>query len=265
MPSVLPLPFEDAAARAGSTPTASSAVSSTASNLTTSTGTLAAALGTLLGAPASVPSTSVTAPPSVISPAPVAAPIAAPVLTPGNEINPIQLPVPAGGKPPLTENGIAADLGVDKSGSVGNLDIEQINAVLAAIEAQFNGDRNALLADQSELGFMYKLLTNELARAQGDAQASAEGGALQRGVFRSGIHAGDQARIAQEFALQEAAIARENEMRTNAITQQLASLQAQQAAAQSQAAVGLAQQQLGADADLAAALALVPEFNQAPQ
>lgn len=108
---------------------------------------------------------------------------------------------------------------------------QDIAAALAAIEAEFGLTREQLLADQTMIGAQYRLLTAQMARAQARALESAESGALQRGLFRSGIFAAETGDIAQSFGEQQSQLAQQTAEQTSGLQAQIDALEAQKAAA----------------------------------
>lgn len=104
---------------------------------------------------------------------------------------------------------------------------EDIAAALAAIEAEFGLTREQLMADQTIIGAQYRLMTTQLARRREQALEQTEAGALQRGLFRSGIYAAEAGKVSQEFADAEAQAFQEKTSQELAIEQRLATLEAE--------------------------------------
>lgn len=104
---------------------------------------------------------------------------------------------------------------------------EDIAAALAAIEAEFGLTREQLMADQTIIGAQYRLMTAQLARRRESALEQTEAGALQRGLFRSGIYAAEAGKVSQEFADAEAQAFQEKTSQELAIEQRLATLEAE--------------------------------------
>lgn len=159
----------------------------------------------------------VTAPPTVTQPPP------APVVRP--EVKP--LPKIADTEQPM-----------DKTSGVGDrltgFTEADITASLAAIEAEYGLTREELLRDQSYIGAQYRLLTAQLARQRQLALEGAEAGALQRGLFRSGIFAEEAGKVQQSFADAQAQMAQETLAEEGQILSQLETLDAERGNAQAQ-------------------------------
>ena len=111
---------------------------------------------------------------------------------------------------------------------------QDIQAALAAIEAEFGLTRAELMRDQTMIGAQFRLLTAQLARQQEKALGQAEAGALQRGLFRSGIYAAEAGEVGQQFAEKQAEFQTAADAQQLAITERLGSLTAEQATAQAQ-------------------------------
>lgn len=140
--------------------------------------------------------------------------------------------------------------GGDKTGSTKLEDLteEQIAQAMSAIEARFGLTREQLLADKSAAGLAYKRLLGELTRVRQQAAEGVEQDALRRGLFRSGIHAEQQADVQQQFAEQRAAAAAERQQRVDAINQALSELKSQQAAEQASTEAEIRREALLAEA-----------------
>lgn len=108
---------------------------------------------------------------------------------------------------------------------------QDIAAALAAIEAEFGLTREELLRDQTMIGAQYRLLTAQLARQRSRALEGAEAGALQRGLFRSGIFASEVGEIGQQFAEVEAEQSAAKQAQQAELQAQIEALEAQKEAA----------------------------------
>lgn len=170
---------------------------------------------------------------------PTVAPITAPV------VQPQVAPAPATTATPVVTKAPAADpadtvtppspteAAVDdyQNTTLARFTAADIEAALAAIEAEFGLTREQLLGDQTMIGAQYRLLTAQLARQQAKALEGAEAGALQRGLFRSGIFAAEAGDIGQQFGEAQAQAAQQKQSQELQISNQLATLGAAEAAA----------------------------------
>lgn len=111
-----------------------------------------------------------------------------------------------------------------------------ISASLAAIEAEYGLTREELLRDQTMIGAQYRLLTAQLSRQRQLALEGAEAGALQRGLFRSGIFAAEAGQVEGQFGEAQAQLAQETLGKEGEIISQLETLEARQGNAQAQEA-----------------------------
>lgn len=132
----------------------------------------------------------------------------------------------------------------------------ELAAALKALESQYNLSREQLLADQTEAGDQYRFIMSALQRSKEEAILGAQSGALQRGVLRSGIYLGDEAKVNQQFASQESAASADKAAKLNAIQMAIADLEAQFATGQASTATGVVQAQLASMKELANSLAL---------
>lgn len=114
-------------------------------------------------------------------------------------------------------------------------DASTLEAILASIEARYGLSKDQLLADESEVGRLYRFLQSNLAQQQAGAIASSQDEAVQRGILRSGIQLQREGQIENEFAQQKSFASAENAAKLEAIRRQLANLEAQ-AVAERQAA-----------------------------
>jgi hypothetical protein len=155
---------------------------------------------------------------------------AAPASTPTTvaAADPVQADAPAEVAAPTTTETAVDDY---QQSALARFTAADIEAALAAIEAEFGLTREQLIGDQTMIGAQYRLLTAQLARQQARALEGAEAGALQRGLFRSGIFAAEVGDIGQEFGEQQAKFAAEKQSKDLAITSRLATLGAEEAAA----------------------------------
>lgn len=115
-------------------------------------------------------------------------------------------------------------------------DASTLEAILASIEARYGLSKDQLLADESEVGRLYRFLQSNLAQQQAAAVASSQDEAVQRGILRSGIQLQREGAIENEFAQQKSFASAENAAKLEAIRRQLANLEAQQVAEQQAAA-----------------------------
>lgn len=111
---------------------------------------------------------------------------------------------------------------------------DDIAAALAAIEAEFGLTREELLRDQTLIGAQYRLLTAQLARQREKALGQAEAGALQRGLFRSGIFAAEVGDIAQQFGEAQAEAQTQYQAQNLNFESQLEALDAEKARVQAE-------------------------------
>lgn len=82
-----------------------------------------------------------------------------------------------------------------------------IAAAMQQIEAEYGLSREELLRDQTMIGAQYRLLQTQLARQRQQALEGAEAGALQRGLFRSGIYAKEYGQVSQTYTDEQATLA----------------------------------------------------------
>lgn len=209
--------------------------------------------------------------PSSVSSAPTPAPAAAPVpssvastwtntgiaTNPGSGVT--QAPVSAPATAPT--GGGTGNPTYDDSAYRAQREAE-LQAALRALEAEHNLSREALLSDQTEAGDQYRFILAELQRSRQEAIAMAQGNALQRGILRSGIYLGDEAKVNQEFASQEAAAAADRTQKLNAIQTAIADLESTFASGQAATSAGVVQQQLSAMRELANSLAADDALSQ---
>ncbi len=106
-----------------------------------------------------------------------------------------------------------------------------IEAALAQIEAEFGLTRAELLRDETMLGAQYRLLSAQLVRQRQRSLETAEAGALQRGLFRSGIFAEEVGDVSRDFAEAEAQQVANRQAQEGAIEGERATLAASQAQA----------------------------------
>lgn len=114
-----------------------------------------------------------------------------------------------------------------------------VEKAMSAIEARFGLDRETLLADQSEIGDLYRLLNLRAERERVLAVEQTQEAALERGLFRSGIHAEEQGRVAEQFADLTTDLAREESQRLADIQRALAGLEAEEEQEKVSTAVGI--------------------------
>lgn len=107
---------------------------------------------------------------------------------------------------------------------------EDIAAALAEIEAEFGLTQAELMADQTMVGAQYRLLYAQLGRQRERALQGAEAGALQRGLFHSGIYAQEVGEISGEYAEARAQYLKDQQAKEAAIASQLATMPAEMAA-----------------------------------
>lgn len=119
-----------------------------------------------------------------------------------------------------------------------------------------------MLADQTEAGDQYRFILSAIQRSREEAIAQTQSGALQRGVLRSGIYLGDEAKVNQEFASQESAAAADKAFKLNAIQQAIAGLESQFAEGRAGTSAGVVQQQLESMRMLAQSLAADDALSQ---
>jgi hypothetical protein len=114
---------------------------------------------------------------------------------------------------------------------------------MSQIEAEFGLTRAQLLADQTTIGAQYRLLEGQLARQRQLSLQGAEAGALQRGVFRSGIYAKEYSDVAGQFAEQQAQLAQQQSSEEGQLAAELATLDARKAAEQASRASEIIRQE----------------------
>lgn len=129
-----------------------------------------------------------------------------------------------------------------------DLTAESLNAMLAAIEAQYGLTSEQLLLDESDIGRQYRLIAMEAQRAGAQARDSLAANAVDRGILRSGIYADQAGQLEAQLAEQAAARQAEEQRKLAEIEAQRAALGAQQAADEAAAAQQAAA--LGLDLDL---------------
>jgi hypothetical protein len=133
-----------------------------------------------------------------------------------------------------------------------DLDLQAIEATIAAIEAQTGLTREQLLASQDDIGRQYRFLVAQARRAQEVALEGVANAAIERGIFRSGIAAQGFADTNQQFTEQIAQLNAAQAQETAGIDAQLAALPQQAAAQAAQARAANANTVL--DVDLLRAL-----------
>lgn len=213
--------------------------------------------------PAAAPAPSITSPPRTAAPTPV--PAAAP------QVPPPAAPPPGGGAQLQGAGGgqVPAAGGAEGTGNPAYDDSQyraqreaELTSALRAMESQFNLSREQLLADQTEAGDQYRFILSALQRSKEEAIANAQSGALQRGVLRSGIYLGDEAKVNQEFASQEASAGSDRAAKLNAIQMAIADLEGSFSQGVASGSSDIVQQQLAAMKEMANSLSLDDALGQ---
>ena len=159
------------------------------------------------------------------------------------------------GAPSPTAPGSGADA---DAGAPGNaVDLDALEQMLAAIEAQYGLNREQLLAGEGEASDLYRFVVANLASARQQAVQGVKEGGIRRGILRSGITAENQARVQNQFAQQEQDAIAQRDRRLADISLALQQLDADLNREKTNTAVQYAETNLGTDEDLARALQLV--------
>lgn len=116
----------------------------------------------------------------------------------------------------------------------GNLSAEQIQQVMAQLQAQLDLDLAGVGLQQANLGFQRDVGMREIAQSQLEGLQAAERNALQRGIFNSGIRVGNQQEVIKQAGEAKADLQR-------GITLGLQQLQLQVAQLKNQFAMGVGQ------------------------
>jgi hypothetical protein len=126
----------------------------------------------------------------------------------------------------------------------GTFDQGTLNQILTALEAQYGLTREQLLADQSEIGQLYRFVQSNLNGLERNAMLGVQENSLSRGVLRSGIHLENASRVEQDFAQRRAQAEAEKATKLGYIQRQLAELEAELLAERNVTAQGVGQQGL---------------------
>ena len=131
--------------------------------------------------------------------------------------------------------------------------------ILTALEAQYGLSQEQLLADQSEVGRLYRFINQNLGRMETTALEGGVESSLGRGILRSGIHLEQQAETERDFAERQASAEGEQAQQLTYINNQLAQLEAQKQAEIMAAAQGFGQQGLNYAQQYAGSGAFAPQ------
>ena len=131
--------------------------------------------------------------------------------------------------------------------------------ILTALEAQYGLSQEQLLADQSEVGRLYRFINQNVGRMETTALEGGVESSLGRGILRSGIHLEQQAETERDFAERQASAEGEQAQQLTYINNQLAQLEAQKQAEIMAAAQGFGQQGLNYAQQYAGSGAFAPQ------
>lgn len=156
-----------------------------------------------------------TAPPPMTTAVPPPPSVAPPTVAPPTPQNP-----PGTTQPQQPQQqGPIADATAFDSGT--------LNQILTALEAKYGLSREQLLAEQGEVGRLYRFINANLTRMEQDATRGNVEASLGRGILRSGIHLENQANIEQDFTERRAQAEGEKATKLAYIQNQLATLQSE--------------------------------------
>lgn len=167
----------------------------------------------------------------------VTTPTTAPTYTPPTAPPPVV-------DPPTREPEVVEPEGPGGSGNTGGTDLgrfteAEIEAALAALEAQYGMTREQLLMDQTQLGAQARLLMARMERQRQLGVQAAESDAVGRGIYRSGILGENVQGIENQYQESVAQAEQQRLAQEQAIQTQLQFLQQQKAAEAAQIQAGI--------------------------